>query len=140
MKMNDEVRIIMDERFGHDNLIALGTVFEGVPYVRAVNAYYEDGAFYVVTYALSNKMKHMLESSRRASWAEGTLRLHGKWNSRGESFSELPISGGQMQAMPFPFCAFSPGPIASIPGWFLPTSTPHVSPFPTPCLLLPGIL
>ena len=46
----------------------------------------------------------MLESSRRASWAEGTLRLHGKWNSRGESFSELPISGGQMQAMPFPFC------------------------------------
>ena len=59
MKMNNEVRKIMDERFGHDNLIALGTVFEGVPYVRAVNAYYEDGAFYVVTYALSNKMKHI---------------------------------------------------------------------------------
>lgn len=59
MKMNDEVRSIMDERFGHDNLIALGTVSEGIPYVRAVNAYYEDGAFYVVTYALSNKMKHI---------------------------------------------------------------------------------
>lgn len=62
MKMNDEVRSIIDERFGHDNLIALGTVFEGLPYVRAVNAYYEDGAFYVVTYALSNKMKHIAEN------------------------------------------------------------------------------
>ncbi len=59
MKMNDEVRRIMDERFGHDNLIALGTVSDGVPYVRAVNTYYEDEAFYVVTYALSNKMKHI---------------------------------------------------------------------------------
>ena len=59
MKMNDEVRRIMDVRFGHDNLIALGTVSDGVPYVRAVNTYYEDEAFYVVTYALSNKMKHI---------------------------------------------------------------------------------
>lgn len=59
MKMNDEVRRIMDERFGHDNLIALGTVLDDVPYVRAVNTYYEDEAFYVVTYALSNKMKHI---------------------------------------------------------------------------------
>lgn len=62
MKMNDEVRKIMDERFGHDNLIALGTVYEGVSYVRAVNAYYEDGAFYIVTYALSNKMQHIKEN------------------------------------------------------------------------------
>ena len=59
MKMNDEVRKIMEERFGHDNLIALGTVYEGVPYVRAVNAYYEDGTFYVVTYALSGKMRQI---------------------------------------------------------------------------------
>lgn len=62
MKMNDEVRKIMDEHFGQDNLIALGTVFEGIPYVRAVNAYYEDGAFYIVTYALSNKMQHIKEN------------------------------------------------------------------------------
>lgn len=62
MKMNDEVRKIMDERFGQDNLIALGTVFEGIPYVRAVNAYYEDGVFYIVTYALSNKMQHIKEN------------------------------------------------------------------------------
>ena len=71
MKMNDEVRKIMDERFGHDNLIALGTVFEGIPYVRAVNAYYEDGAFYVVTYALSNKMKHIAVNS--------TVAICGDW-------------------------------------------------------------
>ena len=31
----------------------------GMPCVRNVDAYYEDGAFYVITYALSNKMKQI---------------------------------------------------------------------------------
>lgn len=77
MKMNDEVRKIMDERFGHDNLIALGTVFEGIPYVRAVNAYYEDEVFYVVTYALSNKMKHIAANSTVAICGDW-LTAHGR--------------------------------------------------------------
>lgn len=34
---------IMKERFGKDSLIALATVSDGKPYVRAVNSYYEDG-------------------------------------------------------------------------------------------------
>ena len=50
---------IMDERFGCDSLIALATVENGAPYVRAVNSYYEDGSFYVVTYAKSNKMRQI---------------------------------------------------------------------------------
>ena len=32
---------------------------DGVPYVRNVNAFYFDGAFYVLTYGLSNKMKQI---------------------------------------------------------------------------------
>lgn len=37
----------MEERFGRDNVIALGTVDEnGCPWVRSVNNYYEDGSFY----------------------------------------------------------------------------------------------
>lgn len=52
-------REIMDMRFGCDSLIALATIDGSVPSVRAVNAYYEDGCFYVVTYALSGKMKHI---------------------------------------------------------------------------------
>ena len=48
---------VMQERFGHDNVLALATVDGTEPWVRYVNAYYENGAFYVITYALSNKMR-----------------------------------------------------------------------------------
>lgn len=58
-KLTKETARIMDERFGCDSLLALATVDEGKPYVRTVDAYYEDGAFYIVTYALSNKMRHI---------------------------------------------------------------------------------
>ncbi len=53
----------MNERFGHDVLIALATADEGKPYVRTVNSYYENGAFYVITYARSNKMKQIAKNS-----------------------------------------------------------------------------
>ena len=53
---------IMTERFGRDNIIALATVGNGMPYVRYVNAYYEDCAFYVITYGLSNKMKQIAQN------------------------------------------------------------------------------
>ena len=52
-------REIMDERFSCDSLIALATVDGNTPAVRAVNSYYEDGCFYVITYAKSNKMKQI---------------------------------------------------------------------------------
>ncbi|MBR6771879.1 MAG: pyridoxamine 5'-phosphate oxidase family protein [Clostridia bacterium] len=58
-KLNSESKKIMDERFGKDSIIALATTEEGRPSVRNVNAYYENGAFYVITYALSNKMKQI---------------------------------------------------------------------------------
>lgn len=54
-----EAEKIMMERFGKDTVLALATADNGVPYVRNVNAYYEDGAFYVITHALSNKMKQI---------------------------------------------------------------------------------
>ena len=58
-KFPDAARKIMDDRFSCDSLIALATVDGNHPAVRAVNSYYEDGSFYVVTYALSNKMKQI---------------------------------------------------------------------------------
>lgn len=64
-------REIMDMRFGCDSLIALATVDGGVPSVRTVNAYYEDGCFYVVTHALSGKMKQMA--------ANPTVGICGEW-------------------------------------------------------------
>lgn len=50
---------IMNERFGKDSLISLATAVDGVPYVRTVNALYEEGAFYIITYALSGKMQQI---------------------------------------------------------------------------------
>ena len=58
-----EAQEIMNERFGHDTLIGLATIDDNIPSVRAVNAYYENGAFYVITYGLSNKMKQMEKNS-----------------------------------------------------------------------------
>jgi hypothetical protein len=63
---NEQAEIIMTERFGKDSVIALATSENGVPYVRNVNAYYEDGRFYIITYALSNKMKHIKNGSPAA--------------------------------------------------------------------------
>ena len=57
--MNCEMNEVMAERFSKDSMIALATIDGDTPHVRAVNAYYMDGAFYCVTYAESNKMKQI---------------------------------------------------------------------------------
>ena len=58
-KLTKQAEIIMNERFGKDNVIALATVENDIPYVRSVNAFYENKAFYIITYALSNKMRQI---------------------------------------------------------------------------------
>ena len=76
-KFSQEAEKIMIERFGKDTVIALATVENGIPYVRYVNAYYENGAFYIITYALSNKMKHVEYNSIVAIAGEW-FTAHGK--------------------------------------------------------------
>lgn len=58
-KLNDTTRTLMAERFGHDTLLSVATVENGRPSVRIVNSLYLDGSFYTITYALSNKMRHI---------------------------------------------------------------------------------
>lgn len=58
-KRNPVTEKIMSERFGKDSILSLATAVEGIPSVRSVNAYYQDGAFYVITYAKSNKIKQI---------------------------------------------------------------------------------
>ena len=50
--------------------------------MRSVNAYYEDGAFYVITYALSNKMQH-LRSNPVCAIAGEWFTAHGRGESLG---------------------------------------------------------
>lgn len=76
-KMSEDAEKIMTERFGKDTIIALATVYNEMPFVRYVNAYYEDGALYIITYALSNKMKH-IESNSTVAIAGEWFTAHGK--------------------------------------------------------------
>lgn len=72
-----EAEKIMEERFGRDSIIALATAANNIPYVRNVNAYYEDGSFYVLTYGLSDKMKQLKENPVAAISGEW-FSAHGK--------------------------------------------------------------
>lgn len=65
-KLSEKTAELMTARFGHDNLIALATTNGKMPAVRAVNAYYENGSFYVITNALSNKMAQLRENPAAA--------------------------------------------------------------------------
>ena len=66
-----EAREIMDMCFGCDSLIALATVDGETPYVRTVDAYYEDDSFYVITNALSGKMQQISKKP--------TVAICGEW-------------------------------------------------------------
>ncbi len=51
---------IMSERFGKDSLMALATVDQdGRAWVRTIDALFVEDSFYTITYALSNKIKHI---------------------------------------------------------------------------------
>ena len=65
---------IMDERFGRDRMISLATSVDGLPSVRDVNSYYRDGSFYIITHALSGKMRQIAVNPRVAvsgEWFSG---------------------------------------------------------------------
>ena len=68
---------IMGERFGKDSLIAIATTDGKRLYNRIVDAYYENGAFYVSTSAASNKMKHIAINPEVAIGAVDWFSGHG---------------------------------------------------------------
>ncbi|MBO5338061.1 MAG: pyridoxamine 5'-phosphate oxidase family protein [Lachnospiraceae bacterium] len=76
-KLTKEAEEILMERFGKDSIIALATTVDGMPYVRNVNAFYSEGAFYVLTYRLSNKMKQ-IERNPIVAIAGDWFTAHGK--------------------------------------------------------------
>ncbi len=58
-KLSQRTEAILLECFSKDSLISLATSVENVPYVRTVDAFYNNDAFYVLTHALSGKMKQI---------------------------------------------------------------------------------
>ena len=59
MSTYDKALQTLAERFGQDTFLTLATTDGDCVRMRVVNSYYEDGAFYTVTNALSNKMKQI---------------------------------------------------------------------------------
>ena len=66
MNWNEEAEAIMRERFGGDSLIALATAADNIPWVRGVNATYQDGYFYIITYDRSQKMEQIRKNPQVA--------------------------------------------------------------------------
>lgn len=75
MNRYEEGLKILEESCGNgkDNVIALSTIAmepsaDGTPfpYVRDVDAYYEDGVFYITTWAKSNKMQQIARNKEVA--------------------------------------------------------------------------
>ena len=78
-KLSKEAEDILYGRFGKDCLIALATIGKGKPHVRTVDAYYCDSAFFVLTHALSGKMRQIAQDPAvaiAADWftAHGTAK------------------------------------------------------------------
>ena len=66
LKMEQEAEAIMAQRFGKDTVLALATALGETPHVRSVNAYYENGAFYIVADSRSQKMAQIQKNPRVA--------------------------------------------------------------------------
>ena len=70
MNKFDEASKLLNEQVGNkDGLISLSTIAlepvtngQSRPAARIVNAYYEEGSFYIVTYATSNKMLQIAQN------------------------------------------------------------------------------
>lgn len=82
MGISREAEKIMYDRFGKDTIVSLATCVDNMPAVRYVDAYYEDRAFYVLTYALSNKMKQ-IEKNPNVAIAGDWFTAKGKGENLG---------------------------------------------------------
>lgn len=73
-RYEEGLRLIKERCAGKDNVISLATISmlpapdgKAMPAVRNVDAYYEDGSFYIVTYAKSGKMLQ-IEQNRNVAF------------------------------------------------------------------------
>ena len=76
-KLSPELEEILKERDGKDSIVAVATLEGEIPCVRYVNGLYMDGAYYVITYALSDKMKQ-IEKNPNVAVAAEWFTAHGK--------------------------------------------------------------
>ena len=85
-----ETEALLRERFGQDRILSLATAVDNVPYVRCVDGFYENGAFYVLTHSLSGKMQQIRQNPMVA--------LAGEWFTAQGIGKNLGFFGSQENA------------------------------------------
>lgn len=78
---------VLTELFGRDYQFALATSKENVPSVRVVDTFYEDGAFYMVTYKTSQKAME-ISANERVALCEKLYRFSGTAHCIGHPLQE----------------------------------------------------
>ena len=68
---------VLQQLFTRDDQFALATVNQNVPSLRIVDTYYTEGAFYIVTYAKSQKVME-IESNKNVALCKGLYRFDGE--------------------------------------------------------------
>ena len=70
MELFEKSMSVLSELFGQDYQFSLATAKDNKPSVRVVDIYYEEGAFWVVTYANTDKVKEIEENPNVALCSE----------------------------------------------------------------------
>ena len=83
----NEAAEVMRELYGKDTVISLATVNGEKAGIRMVNAYYKENAFYITTYALSNKIKEISKNPNVAI-NHSLLVAHGIGENLGHPLEE----------------------------------------------------
>lgn len=78
---------VMQSLFGKDSLFALATTKANIPTVRVVDAYYEEGSFYIVANRLSRKVIDIIENPNVAL-CEEMYQFQGKAYNIGHPLQE----------------------------------------------------
>lgn len=83
----NEAAEVLRELYGKDTVMSLATVNGDKANIRMVNAYYKENAFYITTYALSNKMKEISKNPNTAL-NQNLLVAHGIGENLGHPLEE----------------------------------------------------
>ncbi len=78
----------LNELFGKDTLLSLATTDGNTPYVRIVDGYFENGSFYIIVDAKSDKMKQIKKNNKVALCSNDYFSAHGIATNLGHIYSE----------------------------------------------------
>lgn len=79
---------MLNERFGKDTLLSLATIDGNRPTVRIVDAYFEDGSFYTIVDARSEKMKQIEQNPVVGVCSNEYFSAHGVVSNLGHIYSD----------------------------------------------------